>query len=158
MRTRIIFLWLTLLILSSCDSNYIVKDIINLDQDGWGENKILNFDFKVPDSSAKYTIYYTVRYNNDFQNYNLYVKHFLLDSSGKEIHSMIQGMDLFKPTTGEPYGSGIGNTYDYKIISFPKYKFPYPGLYSIRIQQYMRQPFLKGIDAFGINIKNNQEK
>ncbi len=146
---------LILIFFTGCDKSVVFEKSEDLDKNGWSDTKVLNFDFSITNSNERYKFLYNVRYTNDFQNYNLYVKHSLLDSNGRQISALLQGMDLFKPTSGEPYGKGLGGTYDYLILSKKDLKFPYNGRYSIQVRQYMRQPLLKGIEAFGIRIEHD---
>ncbi len=80
------------------------------------------------------------------------------DSSGKFLNKKLQGMDLFKPITGIPFGSGMGSKKDYLIISEDNYKFPYAGKYTFKLKQYMRQENIPGISAVGFRIEKIASK
>jgi gliding motility-associated lipoprotein GldH len=77
----------------------------------------------------------------------------LYDDAGNLLHEKLQGMDIFDPATGVPRGSGMSRTYDYEVLSEKKMTFPKAGKYTFKIKQYMRQPNIKGIKAFGIRLK-----
>ena len=151
-------LLLFIIVLGSCDSTRVYEASTDIDDAGWRETQVLEFKFEVPDANQSYNILYTVRYSNNYPNYNLYVKNFLSDSSGRLILEKLQGMDLFKPTTGAPFGSGLGGNLDYSILGLSDYKFPHKGWFNIRIKQYMRQDPLKGIAAFGIRLEKHTSK
>ena len=144
--------------LTSCDSTRVYEANTDIGEAGWREAQVLEFKLEVPDSDQSYNILYTVSYSNNYPNYNLYVKNNIIDTSGKKILEKLQGMDLFKPTTGAPYGTGLGGNLDYSILGLSNYKFPHKGWYIIRIKQYMRQDPLKGIIAFGIRLEKYQPK
>ncbi|MCS6823823.1 MAG: gliding motility lipoprotein GldH [Cytophagaceae bacterium] len=144
----ICFLWL-----SSCSDNRLYDQCIDIDKTGWPEEKELAYTFSVPDTAESYVLYYTLRYTNDYAYYNLYVKRYMYDSTGKLLSEKLQGMDIFDPKTGAPYGSGMSKTYDYTVLSEPDFKFPHAGKYTIKIKQFMRQSVLTGIKAFGIRLE-----
>lgn len=150
--------FILLVFLTSCDPLRVFEASSDIGEDGWRETQILEYKFEVPDAEQNYNIFYTVRYSNSYPNYNLYVKNYILDSSGQKILEKLQGMDLFKPTTGAPFGSGFGGNLDHTILGIPDFKFPKKGPYTIRIKQYMRQDPLKGILAFGIRLEKSNPK
>ena len=67
----------------------------------------------------------------------------------------LQGMDLFHAASGEPYGAGFGNQFDYKILSDSTQKFTKPGVYTLRIEQSMRIDTLNGISSIGVEVVQN---
>jgi gliding motility-associated lipoprotein GldH len=153
-----LFLILLFAIFTSCDSKRIYEASMDIGEDGWRETQVLEYKFEVQEASQPYNIFYTVRYSNNYPNYNLYVKDYIADTSGKVLLEKLQGMDLFKPTTGAPYGSGFGGNLDYTILGLSNFKFPHKGLFTIKVKQYMRQDPLKGILAFGIRLEKYNPK
>jgi gliding motility-associated lipoprotein GldH len=148
------FLLLSFLVVACNDPKRIYEENIDIKDYEWSEKKALLYKFQIPDSSRKYALMYNVRYTNTYPFYNLYIKYFLLDSAGKEITQKLQGMNLFDPKTGTPYGSGVGDISDYRILGVPDFRFPYAGTYTLKVKQYMRQETLPGIVSFGIRIED----
>jgi gliding motility-associated lipoprotein GldH len=144
---------LVLVVLGSCDKSRIYEQNIDLPDTKWEENKELSFDFEVPDHRQMYNVLYNVRYSMDYPFYNLYVKYYLLDSTGKELNQKLQGMDLLDPKTGRPFGKGVGGVYDYRILALPNHIFPYSGKYTMKVKQYMRQNPLPHIYSFGLRVE-----
>lgn len=140
-------------LLTSCGSDKLYDTIIDLEGAQWNDKKELVYEFDIPDASKTYVLKYKIRYTSDYPNYNLYVTRYLFDSHNREIHKKLQGMDLFHPKTGVPFGGGIGGTYDYEVIADPKMKFASAGKYQIKVKQYMRVENLPGISAFGITLE-----
>ena len=157
MRIQYFFIVFTLLF-ASCGSDRFYEANQDIGEQGWRETQVLEFKLDIPDASQPYSIFYTVRYSNNYPNYNLYVKDYISDTTGKIILEKLQGMDLFKPTTGAPFGSGFGGNYDYMILGVPEFKFPHNGQYTFKVKQYMRQDPLKGIVAFGIRLEKAKAK
>jgi gliding motility-associated lipoprotein GldH len=156
MHKRILFaliFFASLIFLVSCSDNRVYDTMSDISESQWTDKQDLTYNIDIKDTSARYSLYYLVRYNNDNPYYNLYVTRYLHDSSDKFISKKLQGMDLFDPKNGMPYGSGLGTYKDYEILSEDKIKFPYAGNYKIKIKQYMRQDTIIGIKSFGVKIE-----
>ncbi|HEX8546429.1 MAG TPA: gliding motility lipoprotein GldH, partial [Cytophagaceae bacterium] len=113
---RLIF-FVMIVFLSSCKDNRVYDNIIPLPPDGWKANYSLHFDVDIKDAKKNYTLMYNVRFANTYEYYNLYVRYQVLDSTGRLISKKLQGMDLFNPKTGKPNGNGLGDKFDFDIIS-----------------------------------------
>ncbi|HEY8400008.1 MAG TPA: gliding motility lipoprotein GldH [Cytophagaceae bacterium] len=153
MKVQLLCFALLSLLIVSCDSNKIFDSITDLESGSWAQSNELEFQFLITDADVPYNIYYNVRYTDQYPYHNLYVNYTLTDTTGKEIEKALQNMDLFNPKTGVPYGSGIGNNFDYTILALKDYKFPSPGTYIFKTQQYMRQEELEGLAAFGVRVE-----
>ncbi len=139
--------------LISCDTSKVYDSMQDLDSNSWNEKQELVFPLTIEDTAITYKLYYTVRYDNDFPFYNLYINRIMEDSSGKFLNKKLQGMDLFKSNTGVPLGAGMGSKKDFLILSEDNYKFPYAGKYTIKLKQYMRQENVQGISAVGFRVE-----
>lgn len=145
-------LFLMIVCLTSCKDNRVYDNIIALPSDGWKANYSLHFDVDIKDAKKDYTLMYNVRFLSTYEYYNLYVRYQVLDSTGKLVAKKLQGMDLFDPKTGRPNGKGLGDKFDFDVISDKKFTFPAAGKYRIKVNQYMRRDPLEGIEAFGVKI------
>ncbi len=133
----------------------VTEEKIDMPDVLWAQKTQVDFPFEITDSKASYKLFYQVRYNNDYPYYNLWVNRILLDENGNMISKKLQGMDLFNAGSGEPYGAGFGNFFDYKILSDSMQHFPKNGKYILRIEQNMRIDTLQGISSVGIQIEKN---
>jgi len=152
---RLYFL-LILLALStaSCDKDRVYDRNIDFENQAWKEKLRLKFTFKVQDNSVPYDLFYNVRYTNTYPYYNLYIGYVLRDSAGKEITKNVpQNMNLFNPTTGEPYGDGLGDLFESNILGIQSYTFPYKGTYTFEVKQYMRKDPIEGVASFGLSVE-----
>jgi gliding motility-associated lipoprotein GldH len=138
--------------MASCNDTTVYDRMQDLDSNAWSEKQELTFDVLVKDATIPYNLYYSVRYDNTYPFYNLYITRILEDSSGKFMEKKLQNMNLFTSDTGIPLGSGMGSKRDYLILSEENYKFPYAGKYTFTLKQYMRQENIQGISAVGFRI------
>src|SRR6478752_10037790 len=130
-----------IILFSSCQKGRVYDTTVDIEESKWNEQQVLTYTFTIDNPADLYDLYYAVRYTNDYPFYNLYVTHILCDSTGKELERKLKGMDIFWSKTGDPRGKrgGFAGTYDFSILAYPKYKFPYKGKYSVKILQYMRK-------------------
>jgi gliding motility-associated lipoprotein GldH len=120
----------------------------------WAANERIEFPLTIENAKANYTLYYLVRYTDDYPYYNLWLKRQVLDSQKVRIAERLQGMDLFDATTGKPSGEG-STRYDHAILGDSTISFPKAGKYIIGLSQYMRKDSLSGIQAVGIKLVQN---
>lgn len=154
--TRSIYsLFFCLLVLSSCDTNTILKDNYDIPKAKWFIKDTPSFTFEVVDVQATYNVFYNVRNNRDYLYHNLYLTHYLTAPNGKIIHQHLDEIILFDQVTGKPSGGGLGDIYDHKVLAFKDFKFPVKGKYKIKISQYMRQNPLLDIVSAGFAIEKN---
>lgn len=143
------------LTLSSCWKNVQFEKIHNISDGVWQEHDTVSFEFEIPDSSITYNLLYDFRYTINYNYENLYLTYAIKDSTGKLLEQNLQLVGLFHPKTGKPFGSSIGDTYDYRIIGVPGFKFPYSGKFTMHLIQQMRIEELKGIEGVGLRIEKN---
>jgi len=64
---------------------------------------------------------------------------------------------LFDLKTGQPFGaSGLGDVYDHRFPFLENYELK-PGLYNLKLQQFMREDTLHGILAAGIRVERKAD-
>jgi len=142
-------------VLTSCWKNVQYEKILDIEEATWQQDDTLYFEFEITDTTVEHTIFYDLRYTINYPYKNLYIYYALQDSSGKVLDKNLQRMSLFDHT-GKPHGSSIGDTYDYRLLAVTGVKFPYSGKYVMAINQEMRVDALKGMDAVGIRIEQNE--
>jgi gliding motility-associated lipoprotein GldH len=142
---RIFLFVMATAMLCACDSDRVFEKYQGMESQSWILNDTVSFHFEEPLESSASLI--AVKYNQDYEFRNLYLRYFLLDSAGKEIESQLVNIPLFESTSGKPLGTGYGNTYarfdTLPIESGENYR-------SIHFVQYMRLENLRGIEAVGL--------
>jgi len=135
------------LVLSSCQNRY--KEVYDLIDSNWPQTQKLDFHW---DATAGTSAKVTVRSLTDYSYCNIYLKAVLKDGSGKVIQEKLREVFLNNPNTGEPLGSGFGNTNSVTTMLWKKLPASKDGKYQLEIHQYMREKSLSGINSVGIEI------
>jgi len=131
--------------LNSCDQNRIFEEYKAIESKTWNIQDTVSFEFPYPIEDGETIL--GIKYNQDYEYRNLYLRYFLVDSLGNNIENQLLEIPLFESTSGKPTGKGFGNTFT-KYDTLPlitREKF-----HSIQFVQYMRIDDLMGIEAIGV--------
>ncbi|PRY87450.1 gliding motility lipoprotein GldH [Mongoliibacter ruber] len=140
-----LFYFLTVMILWSCDSERVFEKYQGMETQYWHINDTVSFYFESPLEASASLI--AVKYNQDYEFRNLYLRYFLMDSMGNEVESQLVNIPLFESTSGKPLGEGFGSTFT-RFDTLPLELGE--NYHSIHFVQYMRVDQLKGIEAVGL--------
>lgn len=138
----VVFLFLGLL---SCDPNRIFEEYQALESQTWNVQDTVTFEFPYPIEDGETIL--GIKFNQDYEYRNLYVRYFLKDSLGNNLENQLLEIPLFESTSGKPLGKGYGSSFT-KYDTIPiilQEKF-----YSIQFVQYMRIDDLVGIESVGV--------
>lgn len=149
-------LWITLLSISSCDSNRVFEKNINFENKQWLVDSTPVFQFEIQNPQKAYNIYWNVRNTINYPYQNLYLTYYLEDTLGNLITTDLNNMQLFHPKTGKPYGDGLGDIFSHQFLALPAYTFDSAGTYQFRLEQYMRTDTLKDIVSIGMRVEEAQ--
>ena len=138
------------------DQSRIYEQNKDFSEKFWLVDDTPEFEFEINETSRSYDLFYNIRNSISYPYHNLYVKYTLEDSLGNMISSKLQNMDLFDPVTGKPYGDGLGDIFDHRILALDDQKFDKPGIYRFRVQQFMRQDTLPMILSVGLRVSYAQ--
>jgi gliding motility-associated lipoprotein GldH len=147
---------LCLAVFIACSGTKTYDTMLDIEDGKWKEADSMRYEVYIADASKVYNLFYTVRYDAEYPFYNLYIQRTLTDDGGSFLNKKMQGMNLFDPSTGVPYGGGIGSKKDYLIESESGLKFGAAGTYIFTLKQYMRVPELKGLYAVGIRLEEQK--
>jgi gliding motility-associated lipoprotein GldH len=132
--------------LSACNPDRVFEYFQGLQPLRWGIADTVGFETEIDPQG--HTISFAVRYNEDYEYHNLYVKYLVTDSVTANTEEKLVNLQLFDPKTGKPLGRGFGNTFTlYEPLPVEQ-----PGQ-RIQFIQYMRQKELPGIEAVGFKIE-----
>lgn len=142
--------------LGGCGLGNLRDQNFDIDPRGWQQDSLVVFNFEIPDSTAAYNFYYTIRYNANYPYYNLFVSYNMLDSTEALISGQLQDLNLFNPKTGEPLGSGLGSVYSRKFLALENYRFVNTGQYTFTLKHYMRTDTLQGVVSVGVSLAKTE--
>lgn len=135
-----------LLALQGCGGHY--EKYQGMEDLSWHQQDTVRFVIDKKDTTGIPMV--AVKYTEDYDFRNLYIRYVLRDSTGKIIKSDLFNVPLFERTNGKPLGDGFGGTYTKydtirldTVVNFTQIDFV----------QYMRVDQLNGIEAIGLRIK-----
>lgn len=139
-------------LLTACDPNRVFEQNTDFPKYSWDVQQKPAFTFAITDTTARYDVYFNVRYASAYSYYNLYLQATLNGPAGPVGRPMLHQLLLLDPKTGEPKGKGTGDIYDLQALAMPNQRFARPGNYTLTLEQYMRQDQLPGLMAVGVRV------
>lgn len=137
-------------LLYSCDSQRILEEHQGVKDQSWAIDDTVSFHINGKEESPVITTLH-IKYNEDYDYHNLYVRYFLKDSLGNILENELLDMLLFDPKSGKPLGKGFGNSYT-RTDTLPLIQLSQKSTYKVQFVQYMRNEDLNGIEAVGLKI------
>ena len=152
---RIIFVFLSLLLLVCCNTNTESSYSV-FEEDSWHADSIITLSHSVVDTITKQNLYLKIRHTTDFEYQNIFL---FVDFQEKR--------DTIEVTLSEKNGKWLGSGFgDIKEVEYCFAKetiFNSKKTSNVTVEQAMRygeQPVitnLKGIIALGVNIKKSDD-
>lgn len=142
-------------LLAGCNQDTVYKGYEDIPDSKWFIKNSPGFVVDIKDSVQTYDIYYLVRNSVKYPYYNLYLTRELKDPLGQVIYSRLSELYLSNEKTGKPFGQGLGDIFDHKIIIVKGYRFPRTGKYTFTLAQSMRQDPLPEIVSVGIAVEKS---
>lgn len=131
----------------SCEPDTTYKGYEDLKDGLWYMKTTPSFKVEITDVTQTYNLYYLVRNTLKYPYYNLYVTREVVGPDGRKTTTLSE-LFLSNEKTGKPFGNGLGDIFDHKIIFLRDHKFENAGTYTFTFSQTMRQnplPFVMGI-------------
>ncbi len=149
------FHWLLLgaMVFTACDENRIYEKFVKMSE-YWHQDEVISFEFEIENDSLPYDLIAQFKQDIDFPNYNFYFSYQLIDESDSVLEENLEETLFFEPKTGEPLGSGIGDTFDHEHVLKDNFRFPGPGTYEVTFRQFMRVDSIPHILRVGLRVEN----
>lgn len=145
-----------LFFLSACDTDRVYEQNIDLEENNWAVENAPVFEFEIQDTTQQYDVYFNVRYNLQYNFYNLYIQHQLTGPDSSRISEKLHQLLLMDSKTGKPLGKGFSDTYDLQARALKGITFPKAGIYRLKLTQYMRQDPLADIISVGVRVAKHK--
>ena len=152
---RIIFVFLSLLLLVCCNTNTESSYSV-FEEDSWHADSIITLSHSVVDTITKQNLYLKIRHTTDFEYQNIFL---FVDFQDKRDTIEV----ILSEKNGKWLGSGFGDVKEVEFCLAKEVIFNTKKASKVTVEQAMRygeQPVitnLKGIIALGINIKKSED-
>ena len=152
---RIIFVFLSLLLLVCCNTNTESSYSV-FEEDSWHADSIITLSHSVVDTITKQNLYLNIRHTTDFEYQNIFL---FVDFQEKRDTIEV----TLSEKNGKWLGSGFGDIKEVEYCFAKEIIFNSKKTINVSFEQAMRygdQPVitnLKGIIALGVNIKKSDD-
>ena len=153
---KILGLSLLVVLTSSCDSNKIFEEYIEVKNANWEKENIASFEFNAKDTTTAHNLYINVRNTGTYSYSNLYLFVTMQGPSGGLLKDTVNC--ILADNRGKWLGSGVGDLWDLRIPYVGGFKFAQSGNYIVTLEQGMRvEAGLEGITDIGLRVEKVKE-
>ena len=139
---------------SGCDSRRVFENNIEFRDRSWKIAEPAQFEFQIADTTGRYNLLMNIRNSIDYPYARIFVNYDLRGNDSLTLSKKMIAEYLFDQKTGRPFGStGIGDIYDHQFLLLKDYSFARPGVYKIKLSQFMRMDTIPGILAVGVRVE-----
>jgi gliding motility-associated lipoprotein GldH len=150
----LLVLILTLVIFSHCTNPSLYDRVESIPSDGWRANNKLSFVFPISDTTQSYDIFLHVRNFQNFSYNNLWL---FIEITAPNNYTRRDTFEIMlADDTGRWFGKGIGNINSMLVPYQKEISFPMRGIYTITLQQAMREDVLENIMDLGLRVQQHQ--
>ncbi|MFC2115460.1 gliding motility lipoprotein GldH [Bacteroidota bacterium] len=148
---NISILFLTILIISSCDPNRVFEKNIKIPDGVWHRDNLVLFELVVEDTISSHNLYVNVRNSSLYPMSNLYLFITTTAPSGHTIKDTVEV--ILADDKGKWLGSGLGDIWDLQQGYKDNVRFAQRGKYSFKFEQAMRTDKLPFILDVGLRVE-----
>ena len=160
-KNSIFILFLTVFVITSCDSSRIYDEYVTLPKNSWSKSNAITFTFSIKDSINKKNLFINLRNNKDYDYSNLFLITQINFPDGQTIVDTLE-YDM-ADVTGKFLGKGFSSSKESKLFYKENITFPNTGEYTFNVRQAMRKngevegiEELDGISQVGFRIEKIQ--
>lgn len=130
----------------------IYKNKVKFIDQVWQLASIPAFRFQIKDTRQPYQIFFYTKNSLEYPYHNLYITYDLKDAVGNLLRTELKNFELFDAKTGKPHGKIWGKIQSQEFVLLESYQFPHVGVYTLKVQHFMRTDNLPGVCAIGIKV------
>ena len=150
-RYSFVLILTSLVLLSSCNSNVVFTDSLEMPGRTWKLLDIPAFKIPVTDTLNSNNVFFTIRTGSSYPFRNIYLFVTTTSPDKKSITDTLQYN--LADEKGKWYGKGFGDIHELNLPYKTNVYFPLKGSYQFKIQHGMRVEDLKGVYDFGLRIE-----
>ena len=153
---KVVLLFLSVILLTSCDKSRVFEKNIKIPNYEWDMNNVLRFEVPITDTVRAYNMYLNMRQASGYSFSNLYLFFSVHSPDGKQERDTVE--IKLADETGKWLGDGLGDIWDNKVLFKRNFHLPLAGTYIFEMEQAMRVNPLSYIMDAGIRIEYAEEK
>jgi gliding motility-associated lipoprotein GldH len=150
-RNLILFLLASFTLLSSCNSNVIFTDSVEMENNRWSLMNTAEFRVNVTDTLNSNNMFLILRAGSAYPFRNIFLFVTATSPEGRSITDTLQY--YLADEKGNRYGKGFGDIHELNLPYKSNVFFPAKGEYVFNIQHGMRTHDLAGIYDIGFRIE-----
>lgn len=145
-----------LLLLTACGPDYHFKESVDIPNDDWTYDQVLDFEFEITDTLQIYNLILDITHHKDYAYQNLYTQISTYFPSGEAISKTLS-LELAN-TAGQWQGKCSGTYCTLRIPIQEGAYFNIPGIYKISLAQFMRSDPTRGVKNISFFVEKTEHK
>jgi len=145
---------LSLLLITACGNDAFYEEFRTVDEETWNLHEIKEFPVLINDTTASYTLIFTIRNTTDYAYSNLYLFLTTVYPDNTATRDTVEFM--LADRSGRWLGKGFGKIRESRFMVKDQLRLPQAGDYLFAIQQAMRHESLHGIADVGLRIEKTE--
>jgi len=145
-----------LLGLSACGPNYHFSTTVDIPDEAWNYDQVLDFEFEIEDTLQIYNLLLDITHDKEFSYQNLYTRIGTFFPSGQDIKETLS-LELASKV-GEWQGDCGGRYCKVQIPIQEGAFFNQAGKYKISLEQFMRKNPIQGIKTISFHIEETENR
>lgn len=136
---------------TGCDTKKFFDQSTSVPGDKWPADKEMVFTIDITDTISPYSFFINVRNSTSYRYNNIY---FFLETEFPTGGMSRDTIELrLADKEGNWLGRGTGKYKDNRVFIRDNIRFPQKGIYTLRLNQAMREETLEGISEAGIRLE-----
>jgi gliding motility-associated lipoprotein GldH len=146
----VFFISMLLFIMNGCHTDNLVDTNEEMAQRNWSYVNKIKAVVDITDQARAYNMRFKLRHTADYRYSNIFILMHLSVAGQPKVTRRYEYK--LAEADGQWLGNGSGNLYDYSLPLLTGYHFPKAGIYTIEIEQNMRDNPLTEISDAGITV------